>query len=55
MNEEDNPVQNALDAIQRIQELLTREENWSADTLSQIADILENAGYPVRDLEENNQ
>jgi len=55
MNEDNDPVENALNAVQRIQDLLTREENWSADTLSQIADILENAGFPVRDLEENNQ
>lgn len=38
-------------ALLDIQELMDG-VNWSPDTLSAIADVLENAGYRVRDTEE---
>jgi len=40
---------NDHDALLAIQEILDGVE-WSADTLPRIAEILESAGYRVRDL-----
>ena len=40
------------DAMLAIQELLDGVE-WTPDTLEQIAEIMENAGYTIRDSTEN--
>lgn len=44
----------ASDALLAIQELMDGVE-WTPDTLDQIADILRDAGYRVRDLNEELQ
>ena len=41
------------DALLAIQELLDGVE-WTADTLSEIADIRESAGFRIRDTNEDN-
>lgn len=41
----------ASDALLRIQELMDGVE-WTPDTLQEIAEVLEQAGYRIRDTEE---
>lgn len=43
---------NQSDALDAIQEILSSNE-WNADTCSSIAEVMRQAGYPIEDIDDD--